>query len=53
MQAKRSLDIDSSSGEFVYLLHSLGFQAKGIETQSGYKIYARAITSWTTHTQMA
>jgi 2-polyprenyl-3-methyl-5-hydroxy-6-metoxy-1,4-benzoquinol methylase len=37
----RSLDIGSSSGEFVYLMHSLGFQAKGIEPHAGYASYAR------------
>jgi 2-polyprenyl-3-methyl-5-hydroxy-6-metoxy-1,4-benzoquinol methylase len=37
----RSLDIGSSSGEFVYLMHSLGFQAKGIEPHAGYATYAR------------
>ena len=36
-----SLDIGSSSGEFVYLMHSLGFQAKGIEPHAGYATYAR------------
>jgi 2-polyprenyl-3-methyl-5-hydroxy-6-metoxy-1,4-benzoquinol methylase len=40
-QSKRSLDIGSSSGEFVYLLHTLGFQAKGIEPHAGYAAYAR------------
>lgn len=39
--AKRSLDIGSSSGEFVYLLQTLGFQAKGIEPHAGYASYAR------------
>lgn len=39
--AKRSLDIGSSSGEFVYRLHTLGFQAKGIEPHQGYATYAR------------
>jgi 2-polyprenyl-3-methyl-5-hydroxy-6-metoxy-1,4-benzoquinol methylase len=38
---KRSLDIGSSSGEFVYRLHSLGYQAKGIEPHQGYATYAR------------
>ena len=41
IQAKRSLDIGSSSGEFVYLMHTLGFQAKGIEPHAGYATYAR------------
>jgi len=40
-QAKGSLDIGSSSGEFVYLLHGLGFEAKGIEPHEGYATYAR------------
>lgn len=40
-QPKRSLDIGSSSGEFVYLLHTLGFKAKGIEPHEGYATYAR------------
>lgn len=39
--ARRSLDIGSSSGEFVYLMHTLGFQAKGIEPHAGYASYAR------------
>ena len=37
----RTLDIGSSSGEFVYLMHTLGFQAKGIEPHAGYTTYAR------------
>ena len=41
MHGKRSLDIGSSSGEFVYLMHTLGFQAKGIEPHAGYATYAR------------
>jgi len=41
--SKRSLDIGSSSGEFVYLLQTLGFQAKGIEPHAGYASYARNI----------
>ncbi len=53
MQAKQSLDIISSSGEFVYLLHTLGFQAKGIEPHVGYATYVRAITRWITNTKMA
>ena len=39
--SKQSLDIGSSSGEFVYLLHTLGFKAKGIEPHEGYATYAR------------
>lgn len=39
--ARCSLDIGSSSGEFVYLLQTLGFQAKGIEPHAGYATYAR------------
>ena len=40
-QTKRSLDIGSSSGEFVFLMHLLGFEAKGIEPHVGYATYAR------------
>ena len=39
----RSLDIGSSSGEFVYLMHRLGFQAKGIEPHAGYATWARNV----------
>jgi len=42
-QPKQSLDIGSSSGEFVYLLQTLGFKAKGIEPHEGYAAYARSM----------
>jgi 2-polyprenyl-3-methyl-5-hydroxy-6-metoxy-1,4-benzoquinol methylase len=42
-KTKRSLDIGASSGEFVYRLHSLGYEAKGIEPHQGYATYARNI----------
>ena len=38
---KKTLDIGSSSGEFVYLLDTLGFQATGIEPHAGYATYAQ------------
>ena len=41
LTSQRSLDIGSSSGEFVYLLQTLGFQAKGIEPHAGYATYAQ------------
>jgi 2-polyprenyl-3-methyl-5-hydroxy-6-metoxy-1,4-benzoquinol methylase len=40
---KKTLDIGSSSGEFVYLLNTLGFQAKGIEPHAGYATYAQSM----------
>jgi 2-polyprenyl-3-methyl-5-hydroxy-6-metoxy-1,4-benzoquinol methylase len=43
LTAQRSLDIGSSSGEFVYLLQTLGFQAKGIEPHAGYATYAQSM----------
>ena len=42
-QPKQCLDIGSSSGEFVYLLQTLGFKAKGIEPHEGYAAYARSM----------
>jgi 2-polyprenyl-3-methyl-5-hydroxy-6-metoxy-1,4-benzoquinol methylase len=42
-ETKRSLDIGSSSGEFVYLLQNLGLDAKGIEPHVGYATYAREV----------
>lgn len=38
----RSLDIGASSGEWVYLLHSLGIDARGVEPHQGYSDFARA-----------
>ncbi len=35
------LDIGASSGEFVYLLRALGYNARGIEPNRGYGEYAR------------
>ena len=43
LSSRRSLDIGSSSGEFVYLLQTLGFQAKGIEPHAGYANYAQSM----------
>jgi 2-polyprenyl-3-methyl-5-hydroxy-6-metoxy-1,4-benzoquinol methylase len=43
LTSQRSLDIGSSSGEFVYLLQTLGFQAKGIEPHAGYATYAQSM----------
>jgi 2-polyprenyl-3-methyl-5-hydroxy-6-metoxy-1,4-benzoquinol methylase len=43
LRAQHSLDIGSSSGEFVYLLQTLGFQAKGIEPHAGYATYAQSM----------
>lgn len=43
LKSQRSLDIGSSSGEFVYLLQTLGFQAKGIEPHAGYATYAQSM----------
>ncbi len=37
----RTLDVGSSSGEYVFLMHQLGHQAKGIEPHAGYAAYAR------------
>lgn len=39
----QSLDIGSSSGEFVYLMQNLGFQAKGIEPHAGYATWAQSV----------
>lgn len=43
LSSMRSLDIGSSSGEFVYLLQTLGFQARGIEPHAGYASYAQSM----------
>jgi 2-polyprenyl-3-methyl-5-hydroxy-6-metoxy-1,4-benzoquinol methylase len=40
-QAPRTLDIGASSGEFVFLMRSLGFDAIGIEPHQGYATYAQ------------
>lgn len=37
----RSLDIGASSGEWVYLLHSLGVAARGVEPHQGYSAFGR------------
>lgn len=37
----RALDIGASSGEWVYLLHSLGVNARGVEPHQGYCAFAR------------
>ena len=37
----RTLDVGSSSGEFVFLMKRLGYQATGIEPHTGYAAYAR------------
>lgn len=37
----RSLDIGASSGEWVYLMHSLGVTARGVEPHQGYSDFAR------------
>lgn len=37
----RTLDVGSSSGEFVYLMRKLGFEAHGVEPHVGYASYAR------------
>lgn len=39
-QARQSLDIGASSGEFVYLMSSRGWTAQGIEPHGGYAAYA-------------
>lgn len=38
----RFLDIGSGGGEFVYLLHSLGYNAAGIEPNRGYAEFSQA-----------
>lgn len=38
---QRTLDIGASSGEWVYLLHSLGANARGVEPHQGYSAFAR------------
>lgn len=40
-QNLRTLDAGASSGEFVYLMKTLGHDAMGIEAHSGYAQYAR------------
>jgi len=41
LQPQRTLDVGASSGEFVYLMRHLGFQARGIEPHAGYSLHAR------------
>lgn len=38
---RRTLDVGSSSGEYVFLMQQLGFDATGIEPHAGYAAYAR------------
>ncbi len=38
---RRTLDVGSSSGEYVFLMKQLGFDATGIEPHAGYATYAR------------
>lgn len=38
---RRTLDVGSSSGEYVFLMKQLGFDATGIEPHAGYAAYAR------------
>lgn len=38
---RRTLDVGSSSGEYVFLMKQLGFDACGIEPHAGYAAYAR------------
>ncbi len=38
---QRTLDLGSSSGEYVFLMKHLGFDATGIEPHAGYAEYAR------------
>lgn len=45
-----SLDIGASSGEFVYLMHRLGFAAQGLEPHVGYAGYARQEMGLVMHT---
>lgn len=40
---KMSLDIGASSGEFVMLMKTMGFQASGIEPHIGYSTYANEV----------
>lgn len=40
-QANKILDVGSGGGEFVYLLRALGYDARGIEPNEGYALYAR------------
>ena len=39
--ARRTLDVGSSSGEFVFLMNLLGFDTTGIEPHAGYASYAQ------------
>jgi 2-polyprenyl-3-methyl-5-hydroxy-6-metoxy-1,4-benzoquinol methylase len=48
-QQPRTLDIGASSGEFVFLMRSLGFDAMGIEPHQGYATYARQCLGLTIH----
>jgi len=41
-KSMRFLDIGSGGGEFVYLLHSLGYHAAGIEPNRGYAEFSQA-----------
>lgn len=43
LSEKMSLDIGASSGEFVMLMKTLGFQASGIEPHVGYSKYANQV----------
>lgn len=38
---RRTLDVGASGGEFVYLMQTLGADARGIEPHQGYSAYAR------------
>lgn len=38
---RRTLDVGSSSGEYVFLMKQLGYDATGIEPHEGYATYAR------------
>ncbi len=48
-QQPRTLDIGASSGEFVFLMRSIGFDATGIEPHQGYATYARQCLGLTIH----
>lgn len=39
----KTLDIGASSGEFVYLMQNMGFDARGIEPHAGYASHARDV----------
>ena len=47
----RMLDAGSSSGEFLYLLDSLGYDAEGIEANRGYAEYAASELSVNVHVE--